>query len=280
LNIVNNILKKHPDFAEALLLKGKIQKAQKTAKLDETFNKALNYYRVNEFEKSRETFSLIDAGYSKYQEVKKYIAILDKIPLVQEIYPQAIKDFNQGNIEKSLETIRYILKTIPEYKPASELLIQLEKINQILIKISDPEIAKSPQIIEDNLNEMLNTISDPQNFYYNFAKKKLKELTTGKNLKSEMYYCKGIKATALRKYETAYENFKNAYKLTPNVLKIKISFTEAKQKRQKLLSLFAESASLLNTNNPIKAKYIWKKIVAMGEEENDYYKTALEKLQD
>jgi len=280
LKISDSILEKFPGNAKTLLLRGRILKAQKLANLDSAFNKGMKYYKANDFEQAMEMFVLIDADYGRYDQVRKILDQLENVDTVEEAYQQALSDFDSGNLDKAKESVRYVLNTLPVFKKGVELEQQLDEVEKAFLAIKKLKPAESPAELEKLLNRILSLVPQDQNFFNQFSRSQLRDLKTGKNLKSELFYASGIEALAKSQYGIAYEHLNKAASLQPDVIKFKISLTEARNKRQKLIKHYFEAASVMEAKNPRKAKMLLKKIVAMGEDSNEYYPVALKKLEN
>jgi pSer/pThr/pTyr-binding forkhead associated (FHA) protein len=279
LKIVDTVLQKLPGNAEALLIRDRIVKARKIAGWERAYQNGMKYYNANEFDKARVQFSRIDADFRNYDKVQNMMDILEKAPLIEEAYRQALADFESGSLEKARETTAYILKNIPVYKQAVELETQLDQVARVLQQIQELSGPEENAALEQGLNNILSLVPDENNYYHRFAKKKLSELKTGKHLKAERLYVSGVEAMARRNYGKAFEKFSQAHLLVPDIVKFKIALTEARQKRRKVIESIFEVAKVMESKNPIKAKLLLKKIVALGEKQNDYYSTALRKLE-
>ncbi|EKD27325.1 MAG: hypothetical protein ACD_79C00760G0001 [uncultured bacterium] len=275
LKIIETVLAKNPNNAEAMLLKNKVTLKLKVSGLDESFNKGMKYYQSNDFDNARKAFSKIDTEYAKYDEVQKIIATLGKTDSAEQLTNDAFSLFTKGDLEQAINKLENALNLVP-------VLIQAKELRQTVLSVKELmtvlETASSNQQ-EQVLNKIVAAVPDSSNYFNTFAKDKLKELKTGKNLKTEIFYASGIEALATRQYAIAYENFKKAYALSPEIIKIKLALTETTQKRQKLLQKLNAAATAIEKESPIKAKYIWKKIIEFGEDDNSFYKSALDKLQ-
>ncbi|MBN2143637.1 MAG: hypothetical protein JW774_03340, partial [Candidatus Aureabacteria bacterium] len=260
-------------------LKGKIMKAKKYTEVNELYQKGLRYYEANEFNKARGTLQMIEADFEKYEEIKDLLEKIDQIPAVEVSYSMANDHFKAGDLDKTKEMLYSILKMIPVYKKALDLKSLIEEMEQLIKAMNEAETRKDPQAVIEALKKILEKVPNPDNYYNQFAYKKMKDLTTGKNLRAELNYVSGIEAMAQWKYAAAYEYFKKAYASDPDSVKIKIALSESKQKRLKILQTCYPASLIVEKENPAKAKILWKKIIDLGPEGNEYYEKAIKKLE-
>jgi pSer/pThr/pTyr-binding forkhead associated (FHA) protein len=280
MKIVDGVLEENPANAGGLLLKGKIIKAKKYADVNTSFQKGLRYYEANEFDKAKEVLQTIEADFEKYEEVKTLLEKLEQFPAMEAACSQANEDFKAGNLDKVRDSAASILKIIPVYKKALNLKNQIQEMEQCLASVRDAEKQGDSQAVIKFLSQIMEKVPDPGNYYNQLAAKKMKELTTGKNLRAELFYVSGVESIAQRKYAAAYDFFKKASSLDSESVKIRIALSESRQRRQKILTSCYQASLIVEKENPAKAKILWKKIVDFGSEENEFYQTALQKLEN
>jgi tetratricopeptide (TPR) repeat protein len=277
LSIVESILQKSPGEASAVLLKGKIEKQQKLSSLKSLFEKGARYFEDNDFERAQQMLSSIESDFSEYDAVKTMLQQMEQLSLVEPAYNQAWKDFNEGKLDAVRSSLEFILKKLPGYKKAKDMQAQVDILDACFTSIN-----KDNENLEESTRSfelMLRTIPQEDNFFHRLAKQKLKELKTGKHLKVETLYASAIAMLGEHKYDSAYGLLKKALNFDPHQIKVKITFSEVKKRREKILEQWNQIAIALSTENPSKAKIFWKKIIDSGPEDNAYYQDAADSLQ-
>jgi len=278
LSIIESVLDKSPGNAKALLLQGKINKAKNRYDVQNRYELGKKYYQANEFEKSITYFSQIDADFEKYDEVRDILKKLNNIDIIDEALIQARSDFKDGSIDKTIESIEYILQQIPVHKEAKQLKTIVMKVKTLFDFISNRNEESKVDKIKKSLTEITFLISDKDNFFYKFASKKLASLSLGMDIKVETFYAEGIELFARGNYCQAKIMFRKASILDKNLLKVKLSLAEVDQKCVKLLGTYYTIASKMMTQDGVKAKTFWKKIVESGKKYNSYYDEAIKNL--
>ncbi len=277
--IVETLLEKNPSQAQAILLKGKIDKALLLDTAEKNCIKGMNYYQANEFSQAKQALSGLTAEFPKYAEVKSILSIIDKLPEFEALLERAKTEFDDGKIDNAIETVSSVLKSIPVFKKAKQYSDFLQEVLDLLHSAEEAEKTNDKAELDKQLNALITLISSDRNYYYNQAYKKLNtKSSNGKALKNELFYSRAIEAMAKRNYGDAYLLLKEAMAQGSNQLKTKIALSEVKKKRTKILQTLHAAIPYVST--PQNAKKLWKKIVNLGTEENPYYEEAINRLQN
>ena len=262
--IVESILAKDPSQAQAILLKGKIDKALQLDSAEKNYTRGRNYYEANEFTNAKEALSTLTAEFTKYAEVKTILSAIDRLPEFEKQLEKAKTDFDEGKIDTAKETVSSILKSMPVYKKARQYSEFLEEASNLIRSAQDAEKSGDNALMEKQLNAITAFIPSDQNYYHNQAIKKLSaKSSTGKILKTEKLYAQAVEAMAKRNYGEAYTLLKNAVFEGGSQLKIKIALSEVKKKRTKILQ--SMHAAIPYVSNPQRKSSIsaMKKILIM-----------------
>ncbi len=286
--IIDGILQKYPGDPSAVLLKGKIEKQQKIFDLKSVFEKGSRYFKNNDFERAKQTLSSIESDFPQYDVVKAMLQQLEQLSVVDPAYNQALKDFNEGKLDTVHNALEFIFKRFPGYKKAQALKVQVDILDSCFQSINNTKADGNLEELTHSFELILKTVPNEDNFFHQLSKKKLKELKTGKNIKTETLYASAIALLADRNYGAAYELLKKALNLSPDQIKIKIVFSEVKKQREKMLEQWNKIAIALDTQDPsnptdsadsVGAKLFRKKIIDSGSEDNVYYQAAIEKIE-
>lgn len=276
LEIVSQVLAENPGFPKALLLQGKFQKEKQILEWKHLFDNGKKLYQANDFNQASEFLSKISPEYEYFDEASLILKQISELTFVEKAFEKAMKDFNAGNIEEAVSGLKWIQGKIPVHIPTQSLLSQIEKVQSNLEQQKMLEESGAVGELETVYKQMMSVTGKEQNYYYKAAERKLSEVQTGRFFKLESLYFKANQELAKGNLGQAFVLLENAVKINANDIKTKIVYGEVKARRQKLIQGLYQLAT--TTKDPAEAKMYWRKIVDLGEADNNHFAESLAKL--
>lgn len=270
------ILSEFPENEKAQSLKLKINQVRLSEKQTDTLREAKKLFTENRLAAAKNLLeSIKDPSLEQgVNEIKQQIATREK---ANENLSQAENFFSEGNLEQALAKVREGIQIDPSHTQCKEMELKLENIKKYQQEAKTALNSGIPLTANEALKKII-TLVPKNNPLHQQASQDLANIEAQTAILAEIEYQKVLQLMADRKYSEAFQKIDTLSTNFPDLNFIKDTKLELKVHLDNLGAALFQAGYVLEENDPIKAKDMYRKVITYLPRDHAYSLKARTKL--